>query len=204
MASKWFNPPPQLRSFITPDPASEFPAEPDRYRLQPVVGFSAVSVHRDGVKGWCYDGSSGSDSSDPVYGFKNLRQLYEKADPEYKGTYSVPFVFDRKKETIVSNDSSSIVRMLSIAFDSFLDPTLREENKAGGGLLPAPLKAKIEGLNEWVNEDVTWGTYKCGFSQTQEHYDEAMTALYTALDKLEKRLAETKHLFGDHITEADV
>ncbi|KAF2236502.1 glutathione S-transferase [Viridothelium virens] len=226
MTSKWFNPPPPaFTSFITSDPASEFPAEPNRYvlyvhygcpfahrtnivyhlkRLQSLVGFSAVSIHRDGDNGWGYDGSSGSDSADPIYGFKNLRQLYEKADPEYKGGYSVPFIFDRKKETIVSNDSSDIVRMLSTAFDSNLDPDLREENKAGGGLLPAPLKAEIEELNDWVNEDVSWGAYKCGFSQTQEHYDEAMTALYKALDKLEERLAETKFLFGDHITEADV
>ena len=172
--------------------------------MQPLIDFSAVSIHRDGDNGWGYDGSSGSDSIDPIYGFKNLRQLYEKADPEYKGGYSVPVLWDRKKETIVNNDSSAIVRMLITAFDAHLAPELREENKGAAGLLPKALQADIEELNEWVQQDVSWGTYKCGFSQTQEQYDESMTALYKALDRLEEILGTRKFLFGNHITEADV
>lgn len=169
-----------------------------------MIGLSAVSIHRDGDNGWGYDGTSGSDSADPVYGFQNLRQLYEKADHEYKGAYSIPFIWDRKKEAIVSNDSSAIVRMLITAFDEYLAPELREESKGSAGLLPKALKRDIEELNEFVQENVSWGTYKCGFSQTQEQYDESMTAMYSALDQLEERLATRKFLVGDHISEADV
>lgn len=104
----------------------------------------------------------------------------------------------------MSNDSSAILRMLITAFDGYLAPELREESKGAAGLLPEALKEDIEELNEWVQEDVSWGTYKCGFSQTQEQYDESMTALYKALDRLEERLTARKFLFGDHITEADV
>ncbi len=120
------------------------------------------------------------------------------------GTYSVPFLWDREKETIVNNDSSQIVRMLISSFDSHLSPELREVNKPGGGLLPESLEGSIDELNSWVQEDVALGVYKCGFAQTQEHYDDAMKRLFEKLDTLEQRLGGSKYLFGDHITEADI
>lgn len=116
----------------------------------------------------------------------------------------MPVLWDRKKETIVNNDSGEILRMLSSSFDALLDPKLREANKPGGGLLPEALEAQIDELNEWVQADVSMGTYKCGFAQTQEDYDRAMTRLYEKLDLLETTLEGKKYLFGDHITEADV
>lgn len=116
----------------------------------------------------------------------------------------MPFLWDRKKETIVNNESSQIVRMLISSFDSYLRPELREVNKPGGGLLPERLKGSIDGLNSWVQRDVGWGVYKCGFAQTQEHYDDAMKHVFERLDMLEQRLGRRKYLFGDHITEADI
>lgn len=165
---------------------------------------SVVSIHRDGENGWGYDGTNGSDPRDPIYGFSNLRRLYEKADPNYKGSYSVPVLWDRKRETIVNNDNDDIVRMFISAFDSYLAPKFREANKPGGGLLPARLKPEIDELNKWVQDDVSRGVYKCGFAQTQEHYDDAMKKLYKKLDALEERLGRSKYLFGPHITEADI
>ena len=116
----------------------------------------------------------------------------------------MPLLWDRKKETIVNNDSGEITRMFISSFDSYLDPELREVNKPGGGLLPGSLKGEIDKLNRWVQEDVSWGVYKCGFAQTQEHYNNAMKHLFEKLDMLEKRLGRSKYLFGDHITEADI
>ena len=94
--------------------------------------------------------------------------------------------------------------MLISSFDSYLAPELREVNKPDGGLLPGSLKGEIDKLNSWVQEDISLGTYKCGFAQTQEHYDDAMKHLYEKLDMLEMRLGRSKYLFGDHITEADI
>ena len=116
----------------------------------------------------------------------------------------MPFLWDRKKETIVNNDSSDIIRMFISSFDSYLDPNLREVNKVGGGLLPESLKGEIDELNSWVQDDVSRGVYKCGFAQTQEHYNDAMKHLFEKLDMLEERLSGSKYLFGDHITEADI
>ena len=116
----------------------------------------------------------------------------------------MPFLWDRKKKTIVNNDSGEIIRMLISSFDSYLHPELREVNKRGGGLLPRSLMREMDELNSWIQEDISWGTYKCGFAQTQEHYDDAMKRLFEKLDVLEKRLGRSKYLFGDHITEADI
>lgn len=172
--------------------------------LQPIAALSVVSIHRDGTNGWSYDGTSGSDTTDLVEGFKNLKEVYEKADPEYKGGYSVPVLWDRKKKTIVNNDSVQIIRILSTAFDEFLTPELREVNKPGGGLRPEGLKGEIDELGGAIEADFNWGTYKCGMAQSQADYDEAMKRLFGRLDELEKRLGDSKYLLGDHITEPDI
>jgi putative glutathione S-transferase len=173
-------------------------------KLEPLVALSIVSIHRDGTNGWSYDGTSGSDATDPVEGFKNFKEIYLKADPDYKGSYSVPLLWDTKKKTIVSNDSVGIIRMLFSVFDAFLVPELREVNKPGGGLYPDNLKKEIEELGNEVESNYNWGTYKCGMAQSQEDYDQAMKLLFGTLDNLEDRLGKTKYLLGDHITETDI
>lgn len=168
------------------------------------MALSIVSIHRDGSNGWSYDGTSGSDTVDPIEGVKNFKELYEKADPDYKGGYSVPLLWDRKKKTIVNNDSVGIIRLLFTAFDAFLAPELREVNKPGGGLLPENLRKEIDELGNAIEIDLNWGTYKCGMAQSQTDYDEAMKRLFGLLGELEVRLGGSKYLLGDHITEPDI
>lgn len=47
-------------------------------------------------KGWGMSGQSGYEK-EPLYGFTNIRELYEKASPTYEGRYTVPMVWDKKK-----------------------------------------------------------------------------------------------------------
>jgi putative glutathione S-transferase len=130
-------------------------------------------------------------------------QLYHKADPTYEGRYTVPTLRDRKRETIVNNESSEIIRMFYTAFDSFIDPSLRETSES---LLPADKLKGIEAMNEWVYNTINNGVYKCGFASTQEAYNTNVHALFNSLNRLESHLAanQTPFLFGDHITEADI
>ena len=130
-------------------------------------------------------------------------QLYFKADPAYKGRYTVPTLWNRKRETIVNNESSEIIRMFYTAFDDFIDERLQERNKP---LFPSNKIKVIEAMNEWVYDTVNNGVYKCGFASTQEAYDTNVKALFESLDRLESHLAtnQTPYLFGDHITEADI
>ncbi|EPE31180.1 Glutathione S-transferase (GST), C-terminal [Glarea lozoyensis ATCC 20868] len=221
-----FTPPvSRFQSQISPDPSAEFCSEIGRYalyihlgcpwahrtnivyrlkQLQEIVDLSVVSIHRGGTNGWTYDSTGGSETIDHVEGFHNFREMYEKADPEYEGSYSVPVLWDRKSKTIVNNDSVQIMRILSYSFDEFLAPEMREINKPAGGLRPVSLAGEIDHLGDSIESDVNWGTYKCGMAQTQEDYDLAMELLFVKFEELEGRLEDRKYLFGDHITETDI
>ena len=115
----------------------------------------------------------------------------------------MPTLWDRKRETIVNNESSEIIRMLYTAFDAFIDPSSRESSKP---LLPDDKKADIEAMNEWVYNTVNNGVYKCGFASSQEAYESNVYKLFESLDRLEAHLEarKTPFLFGNHITEADI
>lgn len=149
-----------------------------------VMGFELTQ------EGWIFDGKDGSMEKDPLYGFTRIRDLYHKADPNYNLRFTVPMLWDKKKETVVSNESSEIIRMFYSAFDDLLPQEIREEKQAGGGYLPKELKPEIEAMNEWVYHDVNNGVYKTGFASTQEAYEEALIPLFKGLDKLEDHLSQ--------------
>lgn len=167
---------------------------------------SIVSIHRNPIdNSWAYDGTAGSSSRDPIHGFRTLRELYERASPGYAGRCSVPVLWDRRSESIVSNDSSAILRMLSTCFDELLPAERRESCKPHGALLPKELRGEIEELNERIAGDVSWGVYRAGMALDQEGYDEAMRKLFERLDGLEARLSDGRRfLFGEQLTETDI
>ena len=158
-------------------------------------------------KGWLFTGKNGSAPKDPLYGFTALSQLYHKADPNYSGRFTVPTLWDKKKETIVNNESSEIIRMFFTEFDHLLPESNRESAHPLGGFYPEQLRNQIDEMNEWVYDTVNNGVYKTGFATTQEAYDANVFPLFASLDKLEKHLGEPGHspyLFGKAITEADI
>ncbi|TKA64986.1 hypothetical protein B0A49_01180 [Cryomyces minteri] len=218
----------QFRNFVTPDSNSAFPPEKDRYALYIHLGCPwahRTSIVRtlkglddiiqlivldamDPAKSWYFsgDGEVGP-KKDPLYGFKYLREFYEKVDPHYDGRVTVPMLWDKKKETIVSNESSDIIRMFYTAFDGLLPPEKREETKGEAGLLPKSLQPAIEEMNQWVYDFISNGVYKTGFASTQEAYEEHIYPLFESLDRVEEHLGQPGHqpyLFGEHITDADI
>lgn len=107
--------PSAFRNFISADPSSAFPAEPNRYALY--IHLGCPWAHRtnivrslkclediiqlivlddaeikDGKMMWCFAG----EKKDPLYGFKYLKDLYEKSEPGYDGRYLVPTLWDKK------------------------------------------------------------------------------------------------------------
>lgn len=168
--------------------------------LEEVLPLSVVSWHM-GDKGWAFDPSIENATDEPLYGYKHLSDLYFKAQSDYSGRYTVPVLWDKKNETIVSNESSEIIRMLYHEFDEFVD-----EAQAKLDLLPKHLESDIDEMNKWVYDTVNNGVYKSGFATTQEAYESNVIPLFKALDRLESILKDSKgpYLCGTAFTEADI
>ena len=71
-------------------------------------------------KGWRFATPEDKDApgefvgKDPVKGHEEytyLRDIYFQVDPEYKGRFTVPTLYDVKQGKIVNNESSEIIRM---------------------------------------------------------------------------------------------
>ena len=210
-----------FRNWVTadgaPGPTGEggFEAEPGRYHLfvslacpwahrtlimrslkglQPIVGLS-VTHWLMGEHGWSFEPGPGV-VPDPILGAGHLHQLYVAAVPRYTGRVTVPALWDRRRGTIVSNESADILRMFNGAFDRV--------GAAPGDYAPAALRPEIDAVNARVYATVNNGVYRAGFATTQDAYEEAVTALFDTLDWLEDRLSRQRYLLGDAPTEADI
>jgi len=200
----------QFRDRVTADGSSGYPAEAGRYhlyvssacpwahrtiifrklkRLESAISMTVVDpIMAD--QGWTL-----SDGADTVNGFRHLHQVYAKARPDYTGRVSVPVLWDRKKHTIVNNESSEIIRMLNSEFEASAG--------AHDDYYPQRLRAEIDAVNKVVYESINNGVYRCGFATTQDAYERAFDALFAALGEMEARLDRSRYLVGDRITEAD-
>lgn len=210
----------QFRNWVTrdgaPGPSGKggFKAEPGRYhlyvslacpwahrtlifrKLKKLEGEISVSVvhHHLGKNGWTFRAEEGG-TGDHLYGLEFLHQIYTKADPAYSGRVTVPVLWDKKLQTIVSNESAEIIRMLNSAFDEWGDISV--------DFCPEGLRREIDALNDMIYPAVNNGVYRAGFATTQEAYDEAFDELFATLDKLEERLSRQRYLTGKRLTEAD-
>ncbi|WP_417532130.1 glutathione S-transferase family protein [Marinobacter lipolyticus] len=158
---------------------------------------SVSVVHPDMVEnGWEFRPGD-ERHRDHLHDYVFLHQVYTRAAPDYSGRVTVPALWDREKQTIVSNESAEIIRMFNSAFDG-LDG-VREELD----FYPEPLRGEIEEVNARVYDTVNNGVYKAGFATAQDKYEEAYGALFDSLDWLEARLEKQRYLVGGQLTEAD-
>jgi putative glutathione S-transferase len=209
-----------FRSWITPDgaagPTGEggFKAELDRYHLY--VSLACPWAHRTliararkgleraislsvvhwfmGEDGWTFSAGAGV-IQDPIQQAGFLHQVYTAARPDYTGRVTVPVLWDKRTGTIVSNESSEIIRMFGSAFDGV--------GARPGDDYPEALRPEIDAINERIYNTVNNGVYRAGFATTQTAYEEAVLPLFDTLDWLEQRLAQQRFLVGPDITEAD-
>jgi len=211
----------KFRNWITADgsagPSGEggFPAESGRYHLY--VSYACPWAHRTLVfrklkgledhitisavhpdmlsDGWTFETDDYGATGDTLYGLPFARDIYTKAEPEVSGRVTVPILWDKQRETIVSNESSEIIRMFNSAFNDLTGNTLE--------LWPAELQDEIETFNARIYDTVNNGVYKSGFATTQEAYDAAVGPLFDSLDWLEDHLSSNRYIMSDQITEAD-
>lgn len=133
--------------------------------------------------------------NEPLYGLDFMYELYLKADSNYSGRVTVPVLWDKKKQTIVNNESAEIIRIFNSSFNELTGNT--------EDFYPQQLRSDIDSVNEWVYHSINNGVYKSGFATTQDAYEEAFDELFTALDRVESILSKQRYLAGNQITEAD-
>jgi len=210
----------QFRNWVTADGSAGpsgrggFKAEPGRYHLyvsmacpwanrtlifrqlkglEEMISVSVVHWYM-AEHGWTFEAGDGV-IPDPIHNAEYLHQVYTNADADYSGRVTVPILWDKQTNTIVSNESSEIIRMFNSAFD--------EVGAKPGDFYPEDLREEIEKINARVYSDVNNGVYKAGFATTQSAYESAVLTLFETLDWLEDRLSSQPYLLGDQPTEAD-
>jgi len=211
---------PSFRNWITADGSAGpsgiggFEAEPNRYHLyvslacpwahrtliyrklkglEDMISISVVNSFM-GDEGWTFEPGD-QVVGDPIHQASRMHQVYTAAMSDYTGRVTVPVLWDKKTNTIVSNESPEIIRMFNSAFDNV--------GAIAGDFCPPELLAEIDELNEFIYPSINNGVYRAGFATTQAAYDDAVADVFNALDTLEIRLSERRYLTGSSITEAD-
>jgi len=211
----------QFSNWVTPDGApgptgsGGFKAESGRYHLfvanacpwaNRTMIFRALKgltphidvsvVHPDMLsEGWTFETDDKGATGDRLFGSRFMREIYQRAAPRVTTRVTVPVLWDTQTSTIVSNESSEIIRMFNSAFNGLTGDTQ--------DFYPEPLRDRIDAINARVYDEINNGVYKSGFATTQAAYDTAAHALFDALDWVEGILSENRYLTGDRVTEAD-
>jgi putative glutathione S-transferase len=210
-----------FRNWVTPDGsagpsgAGGFQAERGRYHLY--VSLACPWAHRTLImrtlktledlipvsvvspimldEGWTFDTASGS-SGDLCAGRRRHHQVYTDAVADYTGRVTVPVLWDTERDTIVSNESSEIIRMFNSAFDALTGNQV--------DYYPTELRGDIDAWNDRIYPAINNGVYRAGFATTQDAYEEAYGELFAELDAIDAHLAGNRYLCGDTLTEADI
>jgi putative glutathione S-transferase len=162
--------------------------------LESLIDLSVVSwLMRE--NGWTFDKQKGS-TGDALDGHTFMYQRYLTDTADYTGRVTVPVLWDKQRNRIVSNESSEIIRMFNSAFDDLTGNHL--------DFYPEPLRNEIDRLNDRIYPAVNNGVYRAGFATSQGAYEEAFHEVFAELDALESLLSEKRYLAGEYLTEADV
>jgi len=216
----FIRPTPRFRNWVTADgragPSGEagFAAESGRYHLyvalscpwahrtiiyrklkglEDIISMSVVSP--DMLKdGWTFNVNEGS-TGDTINGKSKLSEIYLLTDPRYTGRVSVPVLWDKKRKTIVNNESPEIIRMLNSSFEALTN--VRTD------YYPEPLRGQIDKLNDLIYPNINNGVYRAGFATSQAAYEEAFRNVFDTLEEIEQILSQHRYLVGSTITEAD-
>ena len=204
----------QFRNFI--DYHSEFTPDSGRYHLY--VSLACPWAHRTLIyrslkdlndhisfsvvnpymleNGWTFEESFPGTTSDHLFSKQYLYQIYLKADSNYSGRVTVPVLWDKNNQTIVSNESSEIIRMFNYSFNELTGNNL--------DFYPEKFQEKIDEINDFTYHNINNGVYKVGFATKQSVYEEELDRLFNALDQVEEMLEQNTYLLGSEMLECDL
>ena len=161
-------------------------------KLGDIVSVSYVAPHRTD-QGWIFEPDG--QYADPLFGSTALHQIYTYSQSSYTGKVTVPVLWDKATNSIVSNESADIIRMFDRAFKD-IAPSTQD-------YYPTELAEEIDAWNQLIHETVNDGVYRAGFATDQAAYEEAVTAVFDTLEVIEDRLGRTRYLLGETLAEAD-
>lgn len=200
----------QNNSFYSQIGSKEFPVESGRYHL--FASYSCPWAHRALIfmklkkleeiitvsivePEFFEDGWVTGEFGDPFYNTKFLHEIYTKVDHHFSGQVTLPVLWDKRREKIVSNDSSEIIRMFNCVFN--------EMTSNCDDYYPKFLRSKIDDLNIAIYKNINNGVYQAGLAKTQEEYEKHVVNLFNSLECMEQILSKNRYLLGSEITEAD-
>jgi len=154
--------------------------------LEDVISVSYVDGLRDG-RGWAFREHTGPD---PINGFTLLREAYEATEPGYDGAVTVPVLWDRREQRVVTNDPTRLEADLTTAFGAW--------STTGIDLYPLARRMQIDELDRWIGPTVNQRLGRAVYDET------ARAQLLDTLHQLDRRLSGQPYLAGDALTLADV
>lgn len=192
-----------------------FPAEKDRYILYislgcPFASRAAMAYQLKGLdqvmdlvivnpkqteKGWSFAKGDRVDK-DPVMDADYLHEIFIHADPNYTGPVTVPLLYDKKTEQIVSTESVDLVKMFDTAFAKMLPDTI--------SLYPEGQEEAIADAYQEMLQPVVFGVYAAERMDKQKKYENVVKRLFRKLDAFEERLEKQAYLCGEYFTAADI
>ena len=163
--------------------------------LESHISYSVVNPYML-ENGWTFEESFPGTTSDHLFSQDFLYQIYLKADPKYSGRVTVPVLWDKKNQTIVSNESSEIIRIFNKSFNILTGNQL--------DFYPKKFQKKIDDINNFTYHNINNGVYKVGFATKQEVYEEELDKLFQSLDQIEEMLNHNIYLLTNEILECDL
>ena len=163
--------------------------------LTSAIDVSVVHWHLERPQGWSFEPGPGV-VPDPLFQAQFLSEIYRRADPDYDGRFTVPVLWDKQRETIVSNESADVILMLNSAFQGV--------GATSTDYYPQAHRDASDAINARVYDTLNNGVYKAGFAKTQSAYEEVVGPLFDTLDWLDAQLATQRYLVGSSITTADI
>ncbi|MCF6320441.1 MAG: glutathione S-transferase C-terminal domain-containing protein [Rhizobiaceae bacterium] len=162
-------------------------------KLEKLISISVALPNRTD-QGWVFDKTG--EFSEPLYGLSAVHEIYSRDRQPYTGRLTVPVLWDKQQQRMVSNESADIIRMLNSAFVDIAP--------ASADLCPAEKLSKIDEWNGQIYKTINNGVYRAGFASTQKAYERAAFELFDNLDQVDEQLSKTRFLVGDKISEADI
>jgi putative glutathione S-transferase len=187
--------------------------------LQNVIGLSVAHPiyqktrpgdETDTHKGWVFvdptteptvTGPDGKEYStegcipDTVTNSRFARDIYERVSKEPRA-FSVPILWDKKKQTIVSNESADILRTLNTGFRDLVPSEV--------DLLPPALEKEIDEVNAGLVQDIASSMFKVVLAKEEETRTAELAKYFEHIQRANDVLAKSRFLVGNSITEADV